>query len=72
LESEHYFQGRCNVDTYIDKFKDLVDMSGYTDPIAIVLKFCRGLNVIAQDRITESGTGRLHDCDINSWLKAAC
>jgi hypothetical protein len=39
LESDRYFQGQQNVEAYIDEFKDLVDMSGYTDPIAIVLKF---------------------------------
>jgi hypothetical protein len=39
LKSDHYFQGQRNVDTYIDEFRDLVDMSSYTDPIAIVLKF---------------------------------
>jgi hypothetical protein len=39
LESDHYFQGKQNVEAYIDKFKDLVDLSGYTDPITIVLKF---------------------------------
>jgi hypothetical protein len=44
LKSDHYFQGKRNVEAYIDKFKDLIDLSGYTDPIAIMLKFCRGLN----------------------------
>jgi hypothetical protein len=39
LESNRYFQGKRNVEVYIDKFKDLVDLSGYTDPITIVLKF---------------------------------
>jgi hypothetical protein len=39
LESDRYFQGQRNIEAYIDEFKDLVDMSGYTDPIAIVLKF---------------------------------
>jgi hypothetical protein len=34
-------------------------MSSYTDPIAIVLKFCWGLNVMMQDKIAESGTDRL-------------
>jgi hypothetical protein len=58
LESDHYFQGQRNVEVYIDEFKDLIDMSGYTDPIAIVLKFCRGLNATIQDRIAESGTDR--------------
>jgi hypothetical protein len=35
-------------------------MSGYMDPIAIVLKFHRGLNLMIQDKIAESGTDRLH------------
>jgi hypothetical protein len=39
LESDCDFQGQQNVEAYIDEFKDLVNMSGYTDPIAIVLKF---------------------------------
>jgi hypothetical protein len=41
LESDQYFQAKRNVEAYIDEFKDLVDLSGYTDPIAIVLKFRR-------------------------------
>jgi hypothetical protein len=40
LESDQYYQGKWNIEAYIDEFKDLVDLSGYTDPIAIVLKFC--------------------------------
>jgi hypothetical protein len=28
-----------NVEAYIDEFKDLIDLSRYTDPITIVLKF---------------------------------
>jgi hypothetical protein len=40
LESDHYFQGKQNVEAYINEFKDLVNLSGYTDPIASVLKFC--------------------------------
>jgi hypothetical protein len=39
LESDRYFQGQRNVEAYIDEFRDFIDMSGYTDPIAIVLKF---------------------------------
>jgi hypothetical protein len=39
LESDRYYQGKRNVEVYIDDFKDLVDLSRYTDPIAIVLKF---------------------------------
>jgi hypothetical protein len=39
LKSDWYYQGKWNVEMYIDEFKDLIDLSGYTDPIAIVLKF---------------------------------
>jgi hypothetical protein len=71
LESDCYFQSKQNVEAYIDKFKDLVDLSGYTDPITIVLKFRHGLNPMTQDRIAESGTDRPKDRDFNSWFKAA-
>jgi hypothetical protein len=39
LKSNHYFQGKQNVEAYINEFKDLIDLSGYTDPIVIMLKF---------------------------------
>jgi hypothetical protein len=65
LESKRYFQGRHNIEAYIDEFKDLIDMSGYMDPITIVHKFQRGLNMMTQDRITESGTDRLQDNNID-------
>jgi hypothetical protein len=71
LESDQYFQGKQNVEAYIDQFKDLVDLSGYTDPIAIILKFRRGLNPTTQDRIAESGTDRPQDRDFDGWFKAA-
>jgi hypothetical protein len=71
LESDHYFQGKWNVEAYIDKFKDLVDLSGYTDPIAIVIKLRRGLNSMTQDRTAKSVMDRLSDTDFNSWFKAA-
>jgi hypothetical protein len=71
LKSDHYFQAKGNVEVYIDEFKDLVDLSGYTDPIAIVLKFRRGLNPTTEDRIAESGTDRPSDMDFEGWFKAA-
>jgi hypothetical protein len=70
LKSDWYYQGKRNVEAYIDEFKDLIDLSRYTDPITIVLKFCRGLSLITQDRITESGMDRPGDTDFNSWFKA--
>jgi hypothetical protein len=72
FESDLYFQGKWNIyEAYNDEFKDLVNLSGYTYPIAIVLKFCRGLNSTTQDRIAKSGTDRLQDTDFNGWFKAA-
>jgi hypothetical protein len=71
LESNHYFQGQQNVEIYINEFKNLIDLCGYTDPIVIVLKFRQGLNSTTQDRITEFGMDRLSDTDFNSWFKAA-
>jgi hypothetical protein len=71
LKSDCYFQGQWNVEAYIDEFRDLVDMSGYTDPIAIVLKFRRVLNVTTQDKIVESGTDRPRDNDHQGWYAAA-
>jgi hypothetical protein len=71
LESDRYYQGKQNAEAYIDEFKDLINLSGYTDPITIVLKFCRGLNSTTQDRIAESGTERPSDMDFNGWFKAA-
>jgi hypothetical protein len=56
---------------YIDEFKDLINLSGYTNPIVIVLKFRRGLNSTTQDRIAKSGTDRVQDMDFNGWFKAA-
>ena len=58
LESQKYYQGTRDVDSYIDEFETLVEVSGYTDPIAIVLKFRRGLNPLIQNRIAESGRRR--------------
>jgi hypothetical protein len=46
-------------------------LSGYTDPIAIVLKFRHGLKPTTQDRIAEAGTDRPQDRDFEGWFKAA-
>jgi hypothetical protein len=71
LESTSYFQGRRTVDQYIDEFEDLVDLSGYTDNIAIVIKFRRGLSPAIQDRVAESGTDRPGDADPAAWYRIA-
>jgi hypothetical protein len=56
LESDRYFQGKRNVDAYTDEFRELIALSGYTDPITIILKFRQGLQPSTQDKIAESGT----------------
>jgi hypothetical protein len=56
---------------YIDQFRDLINMSSYTNPTAIVLKFRRGLNATMQDKIAESGTDRPQDNDHQGWYVAA-
>jgi hypothetical protein len=71
LESDRYFQGKRNIEVYIDEFKDLVNLSGYMDPITIILKFHRGLNQMTQGRIAESGMDRPQDRDFDGWFKAA-
>jgi hypothetical protein len=71
LESERYFQGKRTVEAYIDEFENLVDLSGYSDNLAIVMKLRRGLNTTIQDKIAESGSDRPSDDDIDGWYKAA-
>jgi hypothetical protein len=39
LESDQYFQGKQNINAYTNEFRELITLSGYTEPIAIVLKF---------------------------------
>jgi hypothetical protein len=34
LKSNWYFQGKRNMDTYTNEFRELVTLSGYIDPIA--------------------------------------
>jgi len=71
LETTAYFQGKGSVDDYIDKFKDLIDLSGYTDGLAIVVKFRRGLDPEVQNYIANMMEGRPEDDDIEGWYSAA-
>jgi hypothetical protein len=41
---------------YVDEFSDLIYLPGYSDPLAIIIKFHRGLNTSTQDWIVKSGT----------------
>jgi hypothetical protein len=71
LESESYFQGRRNVDEYIDEFEGLLEKSGYKDPLVSVIKFRRGLNSSIQDAIATSHEKRPRDDDFSGWCRAA-
>ena len=39
LKSTMYFQGKHPIYSYVDKFRDLIALSSYTDAIAMVVKF---------------------------------
>lgn len=71
LESTEYFQGRRSVDTYVDEFEDLIELSGYTDKLNTVVKFRRGLQPAIQNRIAEMGKDRPEDDDPDAWYKTA-
>lgn len=71
LETDKYFQGRRSVDAYIDEFTDLVEQAEYTDTIAIVIKFRKGLLGAIQDKVAESGSDCPSNKDIEGWYKAA-
>ena len=71
METTTYFQGKNSVDDYIDKFKDLIDLSGYTEGTTIVVKFRRGLNPEIQDYVAQMMEGRPADDDIDEWYTAA-
>jgi len=62
LESDHYFQGKRTVDAYVNEFEDLIDLSGYSDNLVIILKFRHSLNPILQDKIVESS----RDCPLDN------
>ena len=70
LESDKYFQHKRTMDEYIDEFEQLIHKSGYTEALAIVLKFRRGLDQAIQNKIANSA-----DCpgkeDIVGWKKSA-
>ena len=71
LEGQRYFQGRRSVEEYVDEFKDLVDKSQYSDDLAIVLKFRKGLDSEIQNQIAKSRVDRPADNDTEGWYEAA-
>jgi hypothetical protein len=45
------------VDEYTDKFQDLIKLAGYTNRLAIVIKFCHGLSQEIQDQVATMPVG---------------
>jgi hypothetical protein len=70
LESDQYHQGLRTISKFINEFQELVDISGLTDPIAVVLKFRRRLNPAIQDKIGELES-RPDNADIEGWYTKA-
>jgi nucleotide-binding universal stress UspA family protein len=71
LETEKYYQGKRSVDEYVDEFRELVEQAGYTQGLAIVVKFRRGLDKEIQDVIANIPIGRPADDNAEAWYKAA-
>jgi hypothetical protein len=71
LEMRQYYQNKCNIKEYINKFEELVDMLQYKDSLTIVLKFCCGLNAMIQDKIVELGTNQPSDDKPEKWYMMA-
>jgi hypothetical protein len=58
LEMAEYHQGHQTVDEYTDKFQDLIKLAGYTDRLAIVIKFRHGLSQEIQDQVATIPVGQ--------------
>lgn len=55
----------------MDEFKDLIDRAGYSEGLAIVTKFRRGLQRDIQDLIAQLPMGRPEDNEPEEWYAAA-
>jgi hypothetical protein len=71
LEMPAFYQGRQTVDEYVDEFRDLIDMAGYKEGLAIIIKFRRGLQRDIQDQIAQLLFGRPSDDNPEAWFQAA-
>jgi hypothetical protein len=70
LETVEYHQGRQTVDEYTDKFQDLIKLAGYTDRLAIVIKFRRRLSREIQDQVATMPVGRPAGDKPEDWYEA--
>lgn len=71
LETDEFYQGRRSVDEYTDKFRDLIELAGYTDGLVIVMKYRRGLCTEIQTQIATMMVGRPKDNSLQEWYDAA-
>jgi hypothetical protein len=71
LETTNYYQGKQTMDEYVNSFKDLINLAGYMEGVAIVMKFWHGLRYNIQDQITQLANGRPADNNIHAWYNAA-
>jgi hypothetical protein len=70
LETVEYHQGRRTVDKYTDEFRDLIKLAGYTDGLAIIIKFRRGLSREIQDQVATMPVGRPANDKPEDWYEA--
>ena len=59
------------MDEYIDEFEELIEKAEYTDGLAIVMKFRRGLNPSLQTRIALMLEGHPKEDQPLDWYTAA-
>jgi len=71
LETSAYYQSQKSMDEYIDEFRDLIDQAGYSEGLAIVMKFWHGLQWNIQDLIAQLPIGCLADDKLEDWYAAA-
>jgi hypothetical protein len=71
LETNAYHQNKRSMDEYIDEFRDLIELAGYKEGVAIVMKFRKGLRRDIQDHIAQLAHGRPADSDPQAWYHAA-
>jgi hypothetical protein len=70
LETAECHQGRQTVDGYTDEFQDLIELAGYTNRLAIIIKFCHGLSWEIQDQAATMPVGQPADDKPEDWYEA--
>jgi len=71
LEMTAYHQGKKSVNDYLDRFRDLIHDSGYTNPKTIIVKFRRGLDRRISNALAGMTSGRPSDTDPEAWFRLA-